>query len=275
MINALVNGLSLLIRKPYLILASLMFSAISMIAFFLNVETITYFFLNIAYGIIPNISPKTMLVDFILMYSNEIIVLTAIFLFTVLMNFLTYAVYSAYVKENNEGGKGKASFGASFKEGLSKTLPLLGFVLIIFFLGLFLAAICLLLMSFVGNNFLANIAIATVVAVLLIYLLVKLLFVVPAIFDAEAKASSGKIKAKNSALAQAISKSWNFSSRKFMAIFILIIILAVINAFFSTLIGSFVYPILDENIKLAAATILTAILTTYSCIVLAMFYFKK
>ncbi|PIU21005.1 MAG: hypothetical protein COT15_04635 [Candidatus Diapherotrites archaeon CG08_land_8_20_14_0_20_34_12] len=275
LINALINSLSLLIRKPYLFLASLVFSLISMVAFFLNIETITYFFLNIAYGIIPNISPKTVLFDTILMYYNEIIILVLVLLFILLMNFLAYAVYSAFVKEITEGKKDKASFTKAFSDGLSKALPLLGFVFIVFFLCLFLASVCLFFMWLVGNNFLATLIILLLLGILSVYLALKLLFVVPALFDVESKASRNRIKSKNSVLAQAIAKSWNFSSKNMSVIFVLLLILAFVTSFLSSLVGVFVYPILDINVKLGVTTILTSIISTYSYLVLPYYYFKK
>ncbi|MDP2973637.1 MAG: hypothetical protein Q8N60_01165, partial [Candidatus Diapherotrites archaeon] len=155
----------------------------------------------------------------------------------------------------------------SFKKACSATISALGKIvlLIIFVLIIagFFAALAAVFTIIAGAIQLLGFALIALLAIGLIYLYIKLTFVVQALAIEECTVK------------EALQKAWQFSTGRFWHIVLFIFIIAAISQALSFIGDSLSEMALDETIGLAAVSIFWIIATSYAGIAMALYYLEK
>ncbi len=262
MIGAIIKALKGIVKNPLVLLPAFILPIVTFGLLFILQEPVFDIFLDVLFlERVPESSLLAFPIHFLAMYSIE---LAAIAVLVIASSIVSIVVGFVYAKYANGVVAGKASlFGSlgAVLENKGNILALAGFLFVV---ALFALGVSWLFLVVSAAIPLLGVLVI-LFAVLLAYLLVKL------VFSVQAMAVQG-LKAK-----EALSKSWAFTGGRFLQTLAFLILISVIYSVLIT-VGDFLDIALtdvNENFGTIAFVILWAIGVSFSNLAMAFYFIEK
>lgn len=272
MINALFNSLTLLARKPWIFLPTLIVAAIMGVITVSTIETYFMLLFNLTFF---NQMPQTTLLELPFrifeLYPIESSILLGMLAVMFFLNSLLLLIYAHLVKEEIE--RKKSSLLNAVRNAFSQIGQTILLFILIALVGLFLGIVYLAffaLMPLSGFSWI----ILLIIFLLIIYIAIKLLFTIPALAEAERTITSGKkIVQGKGGIKQALEESWQFTDKHLFGTIALIIILFIVTAILTSIVGTIGELIELEEASIAVMYVLLAIIGTLADLSICYYYF--
>ena len=260
MIKTLLQAAKTLALKPVLFLPALLAVLIAIglsIAF--SPFLVDFAVNTIVLEIIPDSPLPALPFHMLALYPTQ---LAAMLLFAVLTGMVFIATtywYAAYLGQ----GERKRSFKKACSDIISALKKIVSLIIFVLIIAGFFAALAAVFTIIAGAIPALGFALIALLAIALIYLYIKLTFVVQALAIEECTVK------------EALQKAWQFSTGRFWHIVLFIFIIAAISQVLSFIGDSLSEMALDETIGLAAVSIFWIIATSYAGIAMALYYLEK
>ncbi|MFH1664159.1 MAG: hypothetical protein ABH986_05115 [archaeon] len=257
MINSLIESVLIMVKKPKILLPGIIFMLLDFIArYFFEEQSIEVLFKFLEFSSYPVVSLQKMPFQVIAGYPGDLMFLGFVLLISSVIGVMLSVSIANYLIE-------KKSVIGSIIFSIKNALKIL--VLVLFFgLMLLLSGIVLwIAMLFAVEGGILGAIILLLVILLMGFVLVHFAFVLTLI-------------AKKLNIKQALKESWNFSSKHFFELILLLIGVMLINAVLSQIYLIVLNTAFGENeLMVLVEMVFSLIILTYSNAVFPLYYLNK
>ncbi|MDD5148127.1 MAG: glycerophosphoryl diester phosphodiesterase membrane domain-containing protein [Candidatus ainarchaeum sp.] len=261
MIDALVSGLKEIWKHPLSILPALIAGIAMAVVFYTVMGSFFELLIDIVFlGNVPDAGISQMPFMVFGLYSADILPMLLAGVVSLVITIATGFFYSNYAAELQEKNP---SIGRAF----GKTLEQGREIIALFVFGFMITAAAGIVFWALASVYPAigavSIALAAIIIILVLYFLVKISFVVPA------------MAIEGEKLKQGIGKSWEFTNKKFWHVVLFILLVFIITQAIIAAGSAVSGLVLEPAISAIIFAVFWALATAYSVLAIAFYYLEK
>jgi hypothetical protein len=261
LLGALGKGFKEIAKHPLCILPAIVASAVIAIVFLAVVDFFIDIVINAVFlGNVPDSGLSELPFQFFYLYAGNLVLLFLASLVSLIVIIATSFFYSNYAK-------GLLEKKPSISKAISKTIEQGGQIIALFVFALVFAAVIgiifwglLLSIPLAG---LWPLVLMFLLAIVIVYALAKIAFVIPAM-----ACEGEKLKA-------AIGKSWEFSNKKFWTALLFLMLVLIINQIIFGIGSAISGLVADEVISAILFAVFLALASAYSALAMTFYYLGR